>query len=217
MSEPRISRRQILKTAGALGVIGALSPSATALGSEDEGEDGTRYRWDIISLSRGPNATVVISPGGSASAAAEDKSMITVTGSGTFRLGHPKAVTGGGTWSTTGAAGAGSGTYQVTSLVDFDVAPGTAPSPPFTDNVNGKGQNARAGLVFLQVAYSDGSDGVLVVSCHLPAGSPDAVFEGITASKGFVDYWMHNPASGSPDTANAGRTQFHILPQAESD
>ena len=176
-----------------------------------------KMRWDIVVLSPGSTpGTIDISPGGSASAAAEDGSKITVTGSGTFRSnsGESQAVTGGGTWSTSGAAGTGSGTYKVTGFVDFDVAPGTAPSPPFNDKVTGEGQNARAGLAVLQIAYSDGSNGVLVVSCHLPAGAPSSVFEGITASKGYTDYWNHDEPTGSPPFSgpNANRTQFHVVP-----
>ncbi len=36
--------------------------------------------------------------------------------------------------------------------------------------------------------YSDGEEGILIVSCHLN-GTPDSVSEGISASKGFVNYW----------------------------
>ncbi len=42
---------------------------------------------------------------------------------------------------------------------------------------------------------------------HSP--SPDSVFEGITASKGFVDYWNREaPVPG----IDASRTLFHISP-----
>jgi len=39
-------------------------------------------------------------------------------------------------------------------------------------------------------------------------GSPDAMFEGITATKGFVDYWNHELAVNGVD---ANRTNFHVL------
>ena len=45
-----------------------------------------------------------------------------------------------------------------------------------------------------------------------PAGSPDSVFEGITASKGFVDYW--NRAAPVP-MVDDNRTLFHVLPTNE--
>lgn len=121
--------------------------------------------------------------------------------------GNPQDVTGGGTWQTFDASGSpnGSGTYQVTGFVDFDLAPGFLPSPPVTDTV-GNAADAHSGLVVLEVAYSDGSDGVLIVSCALPGGSPNTLFEGITASKGYVDYWERDP---EVDGVNANRTVFH--------
>src|SRR2546428_3598009 len=208
-----ITRRKVL-AASAIGALGALYTPAAALADDAN----HLYRWDIIKLSRGTDGKIVISPGGSASAAAEDGSKITVTGMGTFRSnsGQPQDVTGGGTWSTTGSAGSGSGTYDVTGFVDFDVAPGFVPAATFNDNINGELANARAGLAVLQVAYSDGSDGILVVSCHLPAGAPNSVFEGITASKGFTDYWNNDEQLGSPDSVNANRTEFHVLRQVSS-
>ena len=200
-------------------VLGIAFPSAAILllllsllvGGAAGGSNNEKIRWDIITLSPGPNGTILISPGGSASAAA-DGSKITVTGSGTFRSnsGQPQDVTGGGTWSTTGPAGSGSGTYEVIGFVLFHVAPGFLPTA-FTDGITGEAQNARAGLAVLQIAYSDGSDGVLVVSCHLPAGSPMSIFEGITASKGYVDYWNHDEPLGGPNGVNANRTNFHVV------
>src|SRR5262249_43055628 len=78
-----------------------------------------------------------------------------------------------------------SGTYDVTGLVRWEQAPGT-PAPIATDLID-DGQGS-AGLVVLRILYSDDDRGVLAVSCHLN-GTSDAVFEGITATKGFVDYW----------------------------
>src|SRR5258708_7127395 len=66
----------------------------------------------------------------------------------------------------------------------------------------------HSGRVVRKVAYSDGSDGVLIVSCDLPVGSPPTLFEGITASKGYIDYWERDPAVGGVD---ANRTNFHTL------
>ena len=113
-------------------------------------------------------------------AAAANNSRIALTGNGTFQVKPGNAhVTGGGTWTTSSPTGAvtGSGTYQVTDLVRFDLAPGAIGDP-----------TVHAGLAVLQIAYSDGEEGVLVVSCHLP-GTPDSVAEGISATKGFVNYW----------------------------
>jgi hypothetical protein len=160
-----------------------------------------KYRWDIISVNF---ATGTISAGGHASAIAQDGSTITLTGEGTFNSASNfgnRDVTGGGTWQTSTA----SGTYQVTSFVSFTVAPGTARQPH--DNI-GAIEDQRAGLLFVTIQYSDGSPGVLTVSCDL-IGTPDSVFEGIRVSKGFVDYW--NGTAPVPGV-DGNRTNFHILP-----
>lgn len=123
-----------------------------------------------------------------ASAQANDNSKITLTGTGTFRPGESDEVTGGGTWQTVAPDGVtvtGGGLFTVTRLVRFDLAPGALANPTI-----------RAGLAFLQVDYLDGSRGVLVVSCHLP-GTPASVFEGVTASKGFTDFWNRITAVAS--------------------
>ncbi len=182
------------KTAG-------LSPNFSASASNHH------MRWDIISVNF---ATGTASAGGVASARANlDLSTITLTGSGTFRSnpGNPEDVTGGGTWRTFDAGGGstGSGSYTVTGLVSFTVAPGTF---PLTHDNIGNPADVRAGLLVVRVAYSDGSEGTLVVSCHL-TGTPDAVFEGVTASKGFVDYWNREPPPAPP--GDADRTNFHVI------
>ena len=58
-----------------------------------------------------------------------------------------------------------------------------------------------------------GARGFLTVSCRLPgAGPPTApasIFEGITVTKDFVDYWFRfEPVAG----VDANRTLFHVLP-----
>jgi len=160
-------------------------------------------RWDIVSIDF---AAGTISAGGVAFARANDGSRIKLTGSGTFVApasgGQSSAVTGGGTWETSGPIGAASGTYRVIGLVRWDQAPGTL--PPLIDNI-GNPANARAGLVILRIEYSDGSRGILVVSCQL-VGTPGSVFEGVTASKGFVDFWSREAPVGGVDE---NRTLFH--------
>jgi len=176
------------------GTTGALADSAT------------HGRWDIVSL-QPPN----ILPGGVASALADDESMITLTGNGTFVApaggrGSSSAATGGGTWETRDNLNnvTGSGTYEVTGLVRWDKAPGTLPTPP--NDLIGDPAERSAGLVVLSVEYSDGDRGILVVSCHL-VGTPDSVFEGVNASKGFVHYYDNvAPVAG----VDANRTLFHV-------
>jgi len=133
-------------------------------------QEETKFQWVIASAD---------------SAQANNNSKITLTGTGTFQPNDPEEVTGGGTWQTF-APGAttptGSGTFQVTALVKFDLAPGSVADP-----------SIHAGLAFLRIKYSDGSRGILVLSCQLP-GTPPSVFEGATASKGFTDYWNRIPS-----------------------
>src|SRR5437660_11485306 len=168
------------------------TPASTLLASRPAGlsqnfsasASNHHMRWDIVSINF---ATGTASAGGIASARANDGSKITLTGSGTFRSnsGNPQDVTGGGTWQTFDASGGstGSGSYTVTDLVSFTLAPGTFPLQH--DNIGDpNGADVRAGLLVVRVAYSDGSEGTLGVRCHL-VGTPDAVFEGVTASKGF--------------------------------
>lgn len=186
----------------ALLVVAVVLPLSVSTGAQANSQ---QIRWDIISLDFDAGT---VSAGGHASALAADGSKITLTGTGMFRSnpGKSQSVTGGGTWETQSTAGSvtGSGTYDVTGFVSFVEAPGTAPPP--TNLILGA-ENARAGLAVLQIAYSDGSEGVLVISCHL-VGTPDSVFEGITASKGFVDYYdAVLPTPGVDD----GRTLFSVV------
>jgi hypothetical protein len=201
-----------------IGLVVALVGAAALFASSGAGagSPNQRFRWDIIHLSTLPPPTTTLPGGtGSACAASSCVDMITLTGSGTFRTnsGGGQDVTGGGTWTTVGA-GAGSGTYKVTGFVSFVAAPGSLPSPPFTDGVTGVAADARAGLAVLRIAYSDGETGVLVISCDLPTTpSTLPVVEGVTASKGFVDYWNRvAPMSVAPF---GNRTAFHVLPEDE--
>jgi hypothetical protein len=148
-----------------------------------------QLRWDIIFF------TSAISPGASGSATAADGSKITLTGTGTFVTPTSDSqgsstVTGGGNWqtfppgSTTASA---SGTYRVEGLVRFDLAPGFLPAGLLPDRIADL-EDARAGLAVFRIAYSDGDQGVLIVSCML-ADTPAPVIEGVSASKSYVDYF----------------------------
>lgn len=198
-------KKKHIRTVGLLIGIAAFALAITggAVGGSSN-NNNSKIRWDIVSIDF---VAGTIDAGGTASALAADGSKITMTGSGTFRSnpGKPQSVTGGGTWTTfaPGGAVAGSGTYAVTGFIDWEVAPGTA--PPLT-NLFADPANARAGLAFLHIAYSDGSDGVLVVSCAL-VGTPSSVLEGITASKSFVDYFDPVPPAPGVD---ANRTLFTV-------
>jgi hypothetical protein len=161
--------------------------AATPTAARDEPDDGADERaaqigWELF---------------GSSSATAADGLKIIVTGSGTFVApagdgGISSAVTGGGTWETRDASDAvtGSGNYRVTGLVRWERALASVPSIP----------GSTAGLAILRVKYDDGSAGTLTISCRISNAQPGR-FEGITASKGFVDFWNRVT---SP-------TLFHVL------
>src|ERR1700738_1737488 len=177
-------------------VLPLIFALAGASGDGDHKE--TKYRWDIVKITSFNPVTVA--EGGVASALANDGSRITVTGNGTFEPLEPDEVTGGGTWTTyapNGTTVTGNGTYRVQQLVRFDLAPGVN-TAGIIDNIPGAKPDLsdhRAGLLFVRIAYSDGSKGVLVVSCHLNGGpdfvarppAPASVFEGSTASQGHTD------------------------------
>ena len=188
-------------SAPAVKAIG-LSPSAASFNASADRPDH-KIRWDILHISS--FSPLTINGGGMASAKAADGSQLTLTGSGTFKVhpgeGNSEDASGGGTW----VIGTKSGTYRVTGFVSFQSAPGTLPAG-VVDHI---GSQARSsGLAVLRVAYSDGDDGVLVVSCDLPVGSPPSIVEGIAASKGFTYFWNVQLAVGGVD---GNRTLFHVI------
>jgi hypothetical protein len=169
-------------------------------------------RWDIVSVNF--VAPFTTSPGGIASATANNGSQITLTGSGTFVEpgggdGTSSATTGGGTWkvfesgATTPSA---TGTYEVTGLVRWDPAPFPPGGPPPRTDLIDPTATRSTGLAVLRIAYSDGELGILVVSCTGVTALP-SMFEGITATKGFVDYKSPVAPVGGVD---ANRTVFHL-------
>lgn len=200
-------RRSPTRTRVSLPVFCAVILAVSLCLGQSARAENDQVRWDLINF-----VALTVTPGGNASAFAQDGSQIKLTGSGTFRSnsGSPQDVTGGGNWTTYAADGTtvtGSGTYQVTGFVSFVLAPGSVPST-ITVNIC-EGCVSHSGLAVLQIAYSDGSEGVLIVSCHLPVGSPTTMPEGISASKNFVDYWnIPTPVPG----VNTGRTQLSFLP-----
>jgi hypothetical protein len=205
----------------------SLLPMLVVADSRDEARAG-KIRWDIIHIVTFSPMGNTIDAGGKASALAQNNSMITVTGSGTFRIGDSDDVTGGGTWQTfdppPASTPTGAGNYRVTGLVRFEVAPGAQASNAKDLIGDGTLADNRGGLAILRIAYSDGSKGILVVSCDLPgnpppgpAGSPDTLFEGITASKGFVDYWNREAPVAKPVPVDGNRTLFHVVSADKDD
>jgi hypothetical protein len=56
----------------------------------------------------------------------------------------------------------------------------------------------------------------LTVSCNLDGAATKAAFEGVTATKGFVDYW-HPVMSEEPPPAPATATLFHVISEDSED
>jgi len=196
------SRRLIIRWLAGI----SISLISLVTGTEARAQDDITIRWDLISLDFSTNP-VTAREGGIASARAQDGSKITLTGQGTFDSFDPTDdVTGGGKWTTFDPRGerTGSGDYQVVGLVSFIGAPGRT---GVIDTI-GDRADSRAGLAILRISYSDGSRGTLTVSCHLQ-GTPASVFEGITASKSFIDYWNRELDVPGVD---ANRTIFHVVP-----
>lgn len=160
----------VLATLGVVEGLSGENPAAAQEPPPPTPPASLTIRWQITSQ---------------ASARAEDGSLIVLMGNGTFTPEKRDDVTGGGTWTTQGRSGeaSGNGTYLVTELLNWQEAPATST----TD---------RAGLAALRVRYSNGSEGILVVSCHL-TGTPGSVFEGITASMGYVQYWNREAGSST--------------------
>ena len=177
------------------------------------GQD-TKLRWDLISVQfRAPSAPDIVSPGGSDSAVANNPAgmprlRIKLTGSGTFTQWDPTDVTGGGEYVITTPQGAlvDSGTYTVTQLISwvFD----SVQLPVNVNNVTGgAAEDFRNGLAVFRIAYSDGSKGVLIVSCHGPGASDDP-YEGISVTKGTVHFQVPDVPAANVD---ANRTVFTVV------
>lgn len=213
MKDSKITRRQIIKAAAATAAIGALAAPGAALADEEEPE--RRVRWDLINV-----ATGCVAPGGVASARSNDGSRITVSGTGTFpdvRNKCRKDVTGGGSWTvvaTDPRCFPGSGTFTVTELLSWTTAGGT---PPLPCDTIGERKDNTSGLARLRVRYSNGKSGSLTISCHF-VGTPDCVFEGITATMDYEDFWNREAPVGMPGSPNfkeGNRTTFHFVHNQE--
>ena len=173
----------------------------------------TEVRWDIIQISIS-GSEITVFPGGISTSVAAlipaqgtgDNSTITLTGTGTFEPSKPHKVTGGGTWATAMEDGTpiASGHYRVTEFLFWKESGGSLPSG-ITDGF-GNPADVVTGLAILRVHYSDGEDGIMVVSCSFGPPVPAAAFEGTTATKGVIDY--SNPTSKN---GLDGNTFFHLM------
>jgi len=201
--------------------IGSVaSMSATVLlslsgASPARGQD--KIRWDMISVQfRAPSAPNIVSAGGADSAVNNDatgkpKLRITITGSGTFSPWDPTDVSGGGDYMIRDMSGnvVDSGSYTVTALVNW-VLDSLSPSPPVQVNniTNTSAEDFRNGMAVFRIAYTDGSKGVLVVSCAGP-GATDKPFEGISVTKGVVHFQVPDAPVANVDGNRTGFTILH--------
>ncbi len=188
-------------------------------GSDARAQEKTRLRWDLIRVQPGaPGQPNTLRPGGLASAwlrlnprAPDPGSLrITLIGSGTFSPEDPSAVAGGGAWiiQTPDFAFVSFGTYQVTGLVSWDDG-GAQTAPQGINQITGTTLgDFRNGLAVFTIAYSDGSRGVLTVSCAGP-GAPPNMFEGFIVTKGFVTFASYDPPTGA--LLDWNRTVFTVL------
>ncbi len=195
--------------------VGITLLAGLAAPSELLGQAG-KIRWDIVSIRFGTGgAPNIVSPGGISSSWAYavggiPRVRITMTGSGTFSPFDPTDVTGGGSWTIVRYNAAAmridpeaNGTFTVTELVSYVPLPDTAPF-----SLQGVPGQSRAGLAVLRIAYSDGSRGILVISCNRPCTSADT-FEGIVATKDGVSFVNHESPVPNVD---ADRTVFIAVP-----
>ena len=186
-----------------------------------KGDDAQHVRWDIVNQNFPPASPLTTQAGGHATAKANDNSPITLTGSGTFVApgesgrGENHGVTGGGTWMTCNPASTvcTTGNYKVTGLVNWAPAPFPPGGPPPRIDLIDAAAVRSTGVAVLRITYSDGDRGILVVSCT-GATAPGDLFEGITATKGFVDYFNRVAPVGGVD---GGRTVFHIRATQEDE
>ncbi len=187
---------------------------AMTIGSRRVDGKADHVSWDIISLNTS-TTPFTVSAGGEAFAFAyytpgnPSAAKIRLTGTGTFVApasgGSSGAVTGGGTWETSGPGlPASSGTYRVTKLVSWEFA--NFQTPGLIDLIGDTNERAANGTAVLRIEYSDGSQGTLGIGCHGP-GAPNGILEGVIATKGFVTYWNGElPTPG----VDKNRTVFHV-------
>lgn len=195
MKDLVLSRRQVLKGAGAFGVLGALGLPATVFAGDEEVE---LLRWDTVHFPQGVGV-----PGACMARDAATGDVVTLTGTGQI---EPKKRTaaGGGTFVHNHDNGTevAHGVYIVTAFVSFTPAGGTLAGIGLTDGI-GDINRTIGGLIVLDVEVRPvgGSPvaGVLHVDCDIP-GVEFHIEEGVDLTVGS----FHFEKAG-------GFTDFHVL------
>src|SRR5260370_40672594 len=116
MKDLVVSRRQVLKGAGAVGVLGALGIPATVFADDEEVE---LLRWDLVRFPQG----LVLAGGENMAKDAATGDILTLTGSGGAAP-KKETATGGGTLLRTHANGTegAHGGYKVPRFRGFKAA-----------------------------------------------------------------------------------------------
>lgn len=198
MKDIQLSRRQVLKGAGAIGVLGAIGIPTTIFAGDEEVE---LLRWDLINgdFPQG----FVLAGGQDVATDQETHDVLTLTGSGEA---SPKnrTATGGGTFVHTHMNGTevAHGVYRVKGFQSFKAAGGTLSGVPgLTDGIGTFAQTIGGVLTLgVELTRSDGASvaGVLGVDCDLGGEFP--VTEGVTLD--VLSFKFRQ---------SAGATLFHVL------
>jgi len=196
MKDLVLSRRQVLKGAGAVGVLGALGIPATVFADDEEVE---LLRWDLVRFPQG----LVLAGGENMAKDAATGDILTLTGSGEAAP-KKETATGGGTFVHTHANGTEvvHGVYKVTGFRSFRAAGGSLAPTGLADGIGTIAQTIGGLLVMdITAMTSTGGSvaGVLGVDCALP-GVEFPIEEGV-----HLDVLsFHFKQSG-------GFTLFHVL------
>lgn len=196
MRDLSISRRQLLKGAGAIGVLGAVGIPTTAFA---EGDGVDLLRWDLVQFLQGTALA-----GGTNQATDEvTKDVATLSGSGHAEP-KKRRATGGGTFVHRHADGTVlvQGIYIVTSFKSWTPAGGNLAPAGAKDGIGTLEQTTGGLLVVRIVALPVGGgmvEGTLGIDCAVP-GVRFPIEEGI-----HIDVLnFHFKQSG-------GFTLFHVL------
>jgi hypothetical protein len=196
MDDRKLSRRQLLKAAGALGVAAAALDPIKAFADDEEVE---LLRWDLITITQ----KVVLS-GGQDKAKDAAGNVVTLTGSGQVEPKKERA-TGGGTFVVKFADGTAErhGVYTVTGFESFKAAGGTLAGAGPIDGIGTLKQTMGGKLLMkvnLMASTGTSHPGVLGVDCALP-GVEFPITEGVTLTTGPLKF----------TTPTKGSTLFHVL------
>ncbi len=200
MNEPRISRRQVLIGAGA---VGALSPLVNAIAAL-AGSEVELLRWDLVKVASAASTLLVVTGGEAVGKDRPTGDTNTLTGSGQASVEKRKAAGGGTFVHKIKAGGSISGVYFVTGFRSFENPGGSLAGIGLTDGI-GNIADTTGGTLLLDVRLVSTMgtlNAVLGIVCHLPGG-PDLT-EGITLT-----------VTAAGRTFNfvqdSGNTLFHVL------